>query len=70
MDELALTHDIALRQPADLPFRIACSLVTVDRSPCRFRRPESEARRNALLDEAMVLQMGKLSFARAAARAL
>jgi hypothetical protein len=29
--------------------------VTIDRSPCCFHRPESQARRNPLLDKAMVL---------------
>ena len=53
---MTLTEHIALGQPAHLPFPdcVHC-FVTVDRSPCRFRRTESEARGDALLDKAVVL---------------
>src|SRR5262249_42689387 len=56
VDELALRYSIALRDPADLIFADCMHrLVTLDRSPRSFSRTEAEARRNPLLDEAMVL---------------
>ena len=56
MDRLTLSEHIALDQPADLPFPdgVHC-FVTLDCSAGRFRRTESEARGDALLDEAVVL---------------
>lgn len=56
MYELPLRYRIALRDPADLPFPdcMHC-LVTLDRSTRAFRRTESKAGRNPLLDESMVL---------------
>ena len=56
MDELTLTDRITLRDPADLPFSDRVHrLVTLDRSTRSLRRTESEARRDPLLDESMVL---------------
>jgi hypothetical protein len=56
VNKLALPYHISLFQPSDLPFpNHMHRLVTFDRPPCAFWRTESEARRDALLDEAMVL---------------
>src|SRR5260370_38405593 len=56
MDELTLAHRITLCQPADLSFanRMHC-LVAFDGSPGSFRRPESEAGDDSLLDQSVVL---------------
>ena len=56
VDELTLTDRIAFRHPADLAFSdcMHC-LVALNRSACTLLRTESEARRNSLLDEAMIL---------------
>jgi len=56
MDELTLTDRITLRDPPDLPFSDCMHrLVTLDRSTRALRRTESQARRDPLLDESMVL---------------
>jgi hypothetical protein len=56
MNELALPDHIALRQPPDLPLADQMHrLITVCRPQCPFWRPEPQTRRNALLDESMVL---------------
>jgi len=56
MNETLLPDHIALRQPPDLAFPDHMHrLVTVDRPQRTFCRPEPQARRNALLDESMVL---------------
>src|SRR6266550_3901570 len=56
MDELTLTDDILLGQPADLSLPDCMHrLVTLDGSPRAFRRSESEARRDPLFDEAVIL---------------
>jgi hypothetical protein len=56
MNETALPHHIALRQPPDLPFPDQMHrFVTIDRPQCSFCRPEPQTRRNALLDKSMVL---------------
>ncbi len=56
MDELTLTDRITLRDPPDLPFSDCMHrLVTLNRSPRSLRGPKTEARRDPLLDEAMVL---------------
>src|SRR5262249_292746 len=56
MDELALRDGIALWHPADLTFSDCMHrLVALDGSACTLRRSKPEARRNALLDEPMIL---------------
>jgi len=56
VDELALTYRIALTNPADLAFADCMHrLVTLDRTPRPLRRAETQARRDPLLDEAMIL---------------
>ena len=56
VDELALRDGIAFGDPADLTFADCMHrLVTFDRSASTLHRSESEARRNPLLDEPMVL---------------
>jgi len=56
VDELTLTDRIALSDPTDLPFSDCMHrLVTFDRVTCAVRRAKSEARRNPLLDETVVL---------------
>ena len=56
MDEFTLAHRITLWQPPDLSFANRVHrLITFDRSPCCFRRAESEAGYDAFLDEPMVL---------------
>jgi hypothetical protein len=56
VDKLALPYHVSLVQPSNLAFpnHMHC-LVAFDRSPCAFWRSESEARGNALFDEAVVL---------------
>jgi hypothetical protein len=45
MNETALPHHIALRQPADLPFPDQMHrFVTIDRPQCSFCRPEQVER--------------------------
>jgi hypothetical protein len=56
MNELALRDSIALGDPADLTFADCMHrLVTLDRPARTLCRSETEARRDPLLDEAMVL---------------
>src|SRR5262249_9405986 len=56
VNELTLSHRIALVDPADLAFSDCMHrLVALDSSPGTFRRTEAEARCNAFLDEPMVL---------------
>src|SRR5690242_16591508 len=56
VNELPLRDGIALSDPADLTFADCMHrLVTIDRSAGALRRPESEARRNPLFYESMVL---------------
>ena len=56
VDELALRYRIALSDPADLTFSDCMHrLVSFDRSACSLHRSESQARRDPLLDEPMVL---------------
>ena len=56
VDELPLRYGIALSNPADLSFSDCMHrLVTLDRSARTLDRSESEARRDPLLDESMVL---------------
>src|SRR3977135_2051242 len=56
MDELTLADDIALVHPADLSLPDGMHrLVTLDGSPRPFRRTKTEARRDPLLDESMIL---------------
>jgi hypothetical protein len=56
MDEVTLSDRITLRGPADLPFSDCMNChVTLDRSTRPLRRTESEARRDPLPDESMVL---------------
>ena len=51
-----MPYRIAFRQPANLPFLDRMhGLIPVDCSLGRFRRSESEARRDAFLDETVVL---------------
>jgi hypothetical protein len=51
-----MPYRIALRQPANLPFWDRMhALIPVDCSPGPFRRSESEACRDAFLDETVVL---------------
>ena len=60
MDELALREGIALRDPVDLTFADRMHrLVAGYRPASTLHRPESEARSNPLLDEAMVLPLSK-----------
>jgi hypothetical protein len=56
VNKLALPNDVSLVQPSNLPFpNHVHRLVAFDRPPCPFSRPESEARGDALLNEAVVL---------------
>ncbi len=56
MDELTLRYRIALSDPADLTFADCMHrFVALDGSARTLRRSESEARRDPLLDEPMVL---------------
>ena len=56
VDELSLSNRIVFGQPADLSFADCMHrLVTLNRSPRSLRGPKTEARRDPLLDEAMVL---------------
>ena len=56
VNELTLVDRITLGYPADLPFADGMHrLITFDRSARSLGRSESEARRNPLLDEPMVL---------------
>ena len=56
VDKLTLTYRIALREPTNLPFanRVHC-FVALNGPPGSFRRSESQARDNLLLDETVVL---------------
>ena len=56
MDESELPYYIAFGQPSDLAFsdRMHC-LVTLDRPPGSLGRSKTQARCDALLDEAVVL---------------
>jgi hypothetical protein len=56
VDELPLTYSVAFGDPSDpsLPDSIHC-FVACDRFPCPARRTESQTRRDALLDKAMIL---------------
>ena len=56
VDELTLTDRIVLSYPADLPFSdcMHC-LIALDRSAGTFHLSKTEARRDALLYEPMVL---------------
>jgi hypothetical protein len=59
MDELTLADDIALVHPADLSLPDCMHrLVTLDGSPRPLRRTKTEARRDPLLDESMILLNG------------
>src|SRR5579863_3157736 len=56
MDELSLRYRIALGYPADLSFADGMHrLVTLNGSPRSLGGPKTEARRDPLLDKAMVL---------------
>ena len=62
MDELTLRYSIALGEPADLTFTDCMHrLVASDCSARTLHRSESEARRNPLLDEPMVLLNGLIT---------
>ena len=58
VDKLALPDHVSLIEPSDLPFpdHVHC-LVAFDRPPRPFWRPESDARGNALFDEAWSCSM-------------
>ena len=62
MNESPLADDIALRQSTDLSLPDCMHrLVTLDRSPRSFGRSESEAGRDALLYESMILLNGLIT---------
>src|ERR1700686_4859123 len=62
MDELTLAADIALVHPADLSLPDGMHrLVTLDGSPRPLRRSKTEARRDPLLDESMILLNGLIT---------
>jgi hypothetical protein len=56
VDELALTYRVVLGDPPDLAFSncMHC-FITLNPAPRPFHRPKSQARRDPLLDESMVL---------------
>src|SRR5262249_28932362 len=74
MDELTLTNRITLSDPTDLPFSDCMHrFVALDRSACAVGRSKSEARRNPLLDEPVILlddvvQIGRCSTATASSQ--
>jgi hypothetical protein len=56
MNELALPYHVSLAQPPNLPLpNYMHCFVAFDRLPGALWRPESEARVDALFDEAVVL---------------
>jgi len=56
VNKLALAYHISLVQPPDLSFQNHVHrLVALDRPPCPYWRPESEARGNAFFDDAVIL---------------
>ena len=68
VDEFTLSDRVTLRQPPDLTLpNHMHRLVTFNRSPGCLHRPEAQARRDSLLDEAMVLLDNVIQVRRCAA---